>query len=76
MSKRQGKGDYLGGSTVVSSDFGFTKLAPSLGTPSSNTIDPPLRQAALKRSAKRKAALAKKKRRKPKRRSRLFAPRS
>jgi hypothetical protein len=71
MTRRQSKGDYYGGSTVVSSDFGFSPLAPSLGTPRTQNKPTELQILSQIKSEKRKAKLrAKKKRHKPSSRQR------
>lgn len=61
MGRRQGAGDYSGGSTVVSSGFGFTKLEPDLGyKPDREFKRTRLAQLALERSERIKAKRRKK----------------
>jgi hypothetical protein len=69
MPKRQGKGDYRGGSTVISSDFGFSRLLSDLGFKPRASKRTPLAKAAAKRSETIKAKL-----RKPKRHRKLRTP--
>jgi hypothetical protein len=50
MGRRQGKGDFHGGGTLVrQGDRGFTPLAPDLGQPNrAGVITPPMAKSRLK----------------------------
>jgi hypothetical protein len=65
MGRRQSKGDFHGGGTLVrQGDRGFTPLAPDLGQPNSSEVPTPLMAKARIKSevllAKKRARLAKK----------------
>jgi hypothetical protein len=63
MTRRRGKGDYYGGSTIVrAGDYGFGRLDEESGGSKSEPIVTPLMAAAQKRSDRLLAKLISKRR--------------